>query len=183
MNISTFGLNYDQAKKLTNLVKAVLIDLDLASNDITIDLVQFGDDCLWQVPGYYTDEQQQFIVKALKDLALVAGASWLGHKPIAFYLANKLNIKVFYYLRQCLSFDDINSKNCNNFLTNLVDQKYDAVWGQMEVSEIDPFKLITIIDTGVEKVTVVQWQTVHYLDAEHYRQYKARGLIKLGAFF
>ena len=75
MNISTFGLNYDQAKKLTNMIRAILIDLDLVNNDINIDLVQFGNDCLWQVPGYYTDEQQQFIVKALKDLALVADAS------------------------------------------------------------------------------------------------------------
>ena len=109
--------------------------------------------------------------------------AWLGHKALAFFLANKLNIKVFYYLRQCLTFDDINNKDCNNYLTNLINQNYDAVWGQMEVSEIDPFKLIKVIDTGVEKVTVVQWQTAHYMDAEHYRQYKARGLVQLGTFY
>lgn len=188
MNISAFDLSYNQASKLTSLIKALLIDLQLLTdcnddNSATIDLIDVDGKCFWQVRGYFTDDQQQFVSQALQNLPLIRGASWLGSKAIAFYVADRLDIQVFYYLRQCLSFDDLDNKSINNYLTNLIDQGYDAVWGQIEVTEIDPFKLIKIIDTGVEKVTIVQWQTPHYLNAEHYWQYKARGLMDLGLFY
>lgn len=188
MNISAFDLSFNQANKLTSLIKALLVDLGLLTNCdddniATIDLIDVDGKCFWQIRGYFTDDQQQFVSQALQNLPLIRDANWFGSKAIAFYLANKLNIKVFYYLRQCLSFDYVDNKSIKNHLTNLVDQGYDAVWGEMIVSEIDPFKLVKIIDTGVEKVTVVQWQTSHYLDAEHYQQYKARGLMELGLFY
>ena len=180
MQLSAQNLSFRQATALTPFVTSLLRNIG-----ITVDpeLVCIDDACQWNISGDYELTEKEFLAQQLQILPLLNGATAFGPGPMAFYIAQLMGLTTRDIYQYCLTFDDFDKTTRDNLFVKVDSLNYDAIWGEIEISGMDPFILVTKVKTDQDIITIVQWKTKHFNGIEEYIQLRDRDLIDLGDIY